>query len=142
MNVAPLRLMLVDDHPIVRRGVRDILLGAFPTAVIGEVSSGGSALMLLGDDRWDLVVLDLTLPDESGIDVLKELRADPAMKDLPIVIYSAVSEHRYVKQAMDHGATDYWLKGSLHGPDLETRLAAYLPDATGWAEPPASHPMA
>jgi len=92
--------------------------------------------------RPDVVLLDLMMPEESGLDMLKELRADPATKELPVVIYSAVSEHRYVKQAMDSGATDYWLKGSIRGPDLQTRLAAYLPDVEGWAEPPASHPMA
>jgi CheY-like chemotaxis protein len=82
------------------------------------------------------------MPEESGLDMLRELRNDPATKELPVVIYSAVSEHRYVKQAMDNGATDYWLKGSLRGPDLQTRLQAYLPDPTGWAEPWTSHPVA
>jgi two-component system invasion response regulator UvrY len=109
MNVAPpLRLMLVDDHPIVRRGVRDILLGAFPSAVIGEVSSGGSALTLLGDDRWDLVVLDLTLPDESGIDVLKRIRERQAR--LPVLVLSMHAADQFARRAILAGASGYLTK--------------------------------
>src|SRR5829696_701307 len=87
----------------------------------------------------DVMLLDLMMPHESGFDVLRELRGSDRTRDLPVVIYSAVSEPRYVKQAMEAGATDYWLKGTLRGPDLETRLRAYLPDVTGWAEPPDAH---
>ena len=69
-------IMLVDDHPIVRRGVRDILSDAFPSAIIEEVSFGADAiLLLLQHSRWDVVILDLSLPDGSGMDVLERIRA-------------------------------------------------------------------
>jgi DNA-binding NarL/FixJ family response regulator len=55
---AALRLMLVDDHPIVRRGVRDILADAFPSSTIEEVGSGGEALAKMRSQRWDLDILD------------------------------------------------------------------------------------
>ena len=90
----------------------------------------------------DLVIADLMMPYESGLDLLKKIRADGRFAELPVIIYSAVSERRYVEDAMASGATDYWLKGSLRGPDLVTRLAAYFPNnGTGWSEPPGAHPL-
>jgi two-component system, NarL family, invasion response regulator UvrY len=105
----PLRLMLVDDHPIVRRGVRDILVGAFPSARIAEVSSGGSAITMLDTDaRWDLVILDLTLPDESGIDVLKRIRDRQAR--LPVLVLSMHAADQFARRAILAGASGYLTK--------------------------------
>jgi len=94
-------------------------------------------LKLIDNDRPlpDLVITDLMMPGQSGIDLVKEIRATRRTRDLPVIVYSAVSEHRYVDQAMSAGATDYWLKGSIHPADLQTRIAAFLPNGAGWAAP-------
>jgi CheY-like chemotaxis protein len=88
----------------------------------------------------DLIITDLMMPYQSGYDLLRMVRKFGPTKQTPVIVYSAVSEHGYVEQAMDMGATDYWLKGSIKGPELKDRLRAYLP-ATGWAESPLAHPM-
>src|SRR5688572_20154701 len=59
----------------------------------------------------DLVITDLMMPGQSGVDLIREIRSTRRTRDLPVIVYSAVSEHRYVEQAMNAGATDYWLKG-------------------------------
>ena len=99
MNAVPsaLRIMLVDDHPIVRRGVSDILAAAFPQAYINEVGSGTEAMALARSQTWDIVILDLTLPDGSGLDVLKKIRE--AQSRLPVLILSMHTADQFARRA-------------------------------------------
>jgi DNA-binding NarL/FixJ family response regulator len=105
---APLRIMLVDDHPIVRRGVRDILVHAFPQAAIEEVGSGGDAVALARARPWDIVILDLTLPDGSGLDVLKRIRE--AQSRPPVLILSMHMPDQFARRAVAAGAAGYLTK--------------------------------
>jgi PleD family two-component response regulator len=89
----------------------------------------------------DLVITDLMMPGASGIDLVSEIRAAKRTRDLPVIIYSAVSEHRYVDQAMRAGATDYWLKGAIHPGELQSRIAAFLPNGAGWSAPIRNDPV-
>jgi two-component system invasion response regulator UvrY len=128
---AALRLMLVDDHPIVRRGVRDILADAFPSSTIEEVGSGGEALAKMRSQRWDLVILDLTLPDGSGLDVLA--RARDVQAHPPVLILSMHAAEQFARRAIGSGAAGYLTKvtavtkiirGATHfAPDALEELA-------------------
>ena len=89
----------------------------------------------------DVVITDLMMPEYSGIDLVKEIRAHKRTRDLPVIVYSAVSEHRYVEQAMNAGATDYWLKGSITPADLQLRIGAFLPNGAGWSAPIRHDPI-
>jgi len=106
--VSTLKIMLVDDHPIVRRGVRDILAEAFPQAVIHEVGSGVEAINLSRSQSWDIVILDLTLPDGSGLDVLKRIREVHAR--LPVLILSMHMPDQFARRAVAAGASGYLTK--------------------------------
>ena len=108
VGAAPLRIMLVDDHPIVRRGVRDILAHAFPHAAIQEVGSGGETIALARSHSWDVVILDLTLPDGSGLDVLKRIR--DAQPRLPVLILSMHMPDQFARRAVAAGASGYLTK--------------------------------
>jgi DNA-binding NarL/FixJ family response regulator len=108
IGASPLRIMLVDDHPIVRRGVRDILAQAFPQAAIHEVGSGGEAIALSRSQSWDIVILDLTLPDASGLDVLKRIRE--AQTRLPVLILSMHTPEQFARRAVAAGASGYLTK--------------------------------
>ncbi len=101
-------MMLVDDHPIVRRGVREILVDAFPQAAIEEVGSGTEAMQLARDSRWDLVILDLTLPDCSGLEVLKHVRQRHTR--LPVLILSMHAPEQFARRAISAGASGYLTK--------------------------------
>ena len=89
----------------------------------------------------DLVITDLMMPGQSGVDLVREIRAARRTRDLPVIVYSAVSEHRYVEDAMNAGATDYWLKGSITPADFQTRMTAFLPEGSGWAAPIRHDPV-
>ena len=108
------------------------------------VTSVPAAMLKLIDiDRAlpDLVLTDLMMPGQSGIDLVREIRGMRRTLELPVIVYSAVSEPRYVEQAMSAGATDYWLKGSITPADLKTRIAAFLPNGTGWEAPIRHDPI-
>ena len=136
-----LRIMLVDDHPIVRRGVSEILAQAFPLATIQEVGSGTNALDLAGSQPWDIVILDLTLPDGSGIDVLKRIRE--MQSRLPVLILSMHTADQFARRAIAAGASGYLTKdtaddelvtavtrlmrgGKYFGPQVLERVVAGL----------------
>lgn len=102
------KMMLVDDHPVVRRGVRDILVEAFPDAEIREVSSGSEAISRSTNERWDVVILDLTLPDGSGLDVLKEIRRSQSR--LPVLILSMHAPEHFARRSIAAGASGYLTK--------------------------------
>jgi len=73
-----IRILLVDDHPIVRRGLRQVLLDAFRSATVGEASDAPSAIASLRAGAWDLVLLDISLPGPSGLDLQFERRVRAA----------------------------------------------------------------
>lgn len=103
-----LRMMLVDDHPIVRRGVRDILADAFPQALIREVGSGREAISLVRSTAWTIVILDLTLPDGSGLDVLKRIRE--MQSRTPVLVLSMHAADQFARRAIAAGASGYLTK--------------------------------
>jgi two-component system invasion response regulator UvrY len=104
------RFLIVDDHPLVRRGIVEVLGEAFPEATIAEASDEAAALQLVYDGVWDLVVLDLSLPGRTGLDVLKEIR--DARPRLPILILSTYPEQQFASRALRAGASGYLNKGS------------------------------
>lgn len=103
-----LRIMLVDDHPVVRRGVRDILADSLENAVIHEVGSGGEAVMLVRSHPWHVIILDLSLPDASGLDVLKRIRQ--IRPRLPVLILSMHAADQFARRAVAAGASGYLTK--------------------------------
>ena len=136
-----LRIMLVDDHPIVRRGLRDILVDAFAGAIIQEVGSGRDAIALIHAQAWHVMVLDLSLPDGSGLDVLKRVRE--LRPRLPVLILSMHAADQFARRAIAAGASGYLTKdaadselvtavarlargGKYFGPDVLERVALGL----------------
>ena len=105
---APLRILLVDDHPMMRSGVRQLVLNAFTTAVVGEAGSAREAMGAVLNERWDIVLLDLDLPDRSGLDLLKDLKL--AAPRLPVLIVSGLAEQEIGVQVLRLGAAGFCSK--------------------------------
>jgi two-component system, NarL family, invasion response regulator UvrY len=103
-----LRVMLVDDHPVVRRGLRQLLTDAFAGAVVHEVGSGRDAIATLHTQAWSVMVLDLSLPDGSGLDVLKRVRE--LRPRLPVLILSVHAADQFARRAIAAGASGYLTK--------------------------------
>lgn len=102
------RILIADDHEVVRRGLKWILQDHFHKVEIGEAVTAREALARLKDRKWDLLLLDLSLPDRSGLEVLGEVsRAD---LDLPILVLSAAPEEDFAVRALRSGAAGYLSK--------------------------------
>jgi DNA-binding NarL/FixJ family response regulator len=119
----PLRFLLVDDHPIVRRGVRDIIADAFPGAVVHEVGSGQEATELVERQDWHVLILDLSLPDGSGLDVVKRVRSVQAR--LPVLILSMHTPDQFARRAIAAGASGYLTKDTADA-ELVTAVSRLL----------------
>jgi two-component system, NarL family, invasion response regulator UvrY len=105
-----MRILIVDDHTVVRDGVKRLFDEHGGGADFGEASSSHEALKLVRGENWDIVVLDISLGGRSGLDLLKELKQiRPA---LPVLMLSMHSEEEYARRAFSAGAAGYITKDS------------------------------
>ncbi len=109
-----IRVLVVDDHAVVRRGVRQILADASDLTVAGEAATGEEALRALREGPWDVVLLDLSLADRSGFDLLKQIKA--AYPGLAVLVLTMHAEEQYALRVLRAGASGYLTKESA--PDL------------------------
>lgn len=108
MTEKTVHIMLVDDHPLVRDGLRARLEAVAHFRVVAEADSGAEALALAGSTRIDLVLMDITMRDGSGIEATARLYAN--YPDIAVLILSMHDKLEYVTQAMQAGARGYVLK--------------------------------
>lgn len=103
-------IFIADDHAMVRGGLKQIIATRNDLRVVGEASDGATTLARLKDTRCNLLLLDLTMPGVSGVELVRRLRHEhPA---LPILVLSMHNEAQYVAQALKAGAAGYLTKGS------------------------------
>lgn len=106
------RILIVDDHVLVRQGLRQLLADELNHAEVTEASSGSAAINLAATQSWDVVVLDINLPGRSGFDVLRELKkCQPA---LPVLVLTAYPEDQLALRALEAGASGYVTKQSAN----------------------------
>lgn len=105
-----MRILCVDDHAIFRQGVKQILAQYDRQAKIGEAATAESAMQLARESRWDAVILDLSLPDRSGLQVLTDLKRE--QPELPVIVLSMHAEDEYAIRALRIGASGYVTKES------------------------------
>jgi two-component system, NarL family, invasion response regulator UvrY len=105
-----MRILIVDDHVVVRDGVKRIFEEQPGEVAFGEASTAQEALKLVREEDWDAVVLDISLGARSGLDVLKELKQ--IRRGLPVLILSMHLEEQYARRAFRAGAEGYITKDS------------------------------
>jgi two-component system invasion response regulator UvrY len=103
-----LRILIADDHTVVRKGLRLILLEEFPNAVIEEVGDAGELIKKVMSAEWDIVVSDVSMPGRSGLDSLQQIKL--SHPDLPVLILSIHPEEQYALRALKAGASGYLSK--------------------------------
>jgi two-component system invasion response regulator UvrY len=103
-----LRILIADDHPIVRRGLKQILYDESDIAIVGE--SSDEVLELVRTQSWDAVILDISMPGRGGLDTLEELKRQ--YPDLPVLMLSIHPEEQYAARAFKAGASGYMTKES------------------------------
>jgi DNA-binding NarL/FixJ family response regulator len=104
------RVLLVDDHAVVRRGVRDILTEALGKLTFGEASKPSEALDILQREDWDVVILDISLPGRGGLDALRDMKR--LRPNVPVLVLSMHAEDHYALRALRAGAAGYVNKES------------------------------
>jgi len=104
------RILLVDDHVVVREGIKKIFVERPREAIFGEASSAQEALRLVREKPWDVVVLDISLGGRNGLEILKEMKN--VHPKLPVLILSMHSEEQYARRAFKGGASGYITKSS------------------------------
>jgi len=102
------RFLIADDHPILRRGLKEILVREFKEAECGEAGNAPQVLDLVRKQEWDLVILDVSMPGRSGLDALGDLKK--AQPQLPVLLLSMHPEKQLGKRALKAGASGYMNK--------------------------------
>jgi two-component system, NarL family, invasion response regulator UvrY len=141
-----MKVLIADDHAIVRRGLKLILSEEFSRIVFGEARNGQEVLDQVWKQDWDIVILDITMPGRSGLEVLKELKQ--LRPKLPVLILSMHSEDQFGMRVLKAGAAGYMTKenvpeelvkaikkvlagGKYISPGLAEQLAFNLEEDTG-----------
>jgi two-component system, NarL family, invasion response regulator UvrY len=107
---ADIQVLIADDHPIVRQGLKQIFADQSGIMVAGEACNGEELLKLLKEARWDVLILDISMPGRSGLDLLKDIQLE--RPGLPVLILSIHSEAEYATRALRAGASGYLPKES------------------------------
>jgi two-component system, NarL family, invasion response regulator UvrY len=100
-----MRILIADDHSIVRRGLKDILRDEFPWAEITEVGDAAALMVKIIRESWDIVISDLSMPGRTVLDILPEIRQHSP--SLPVLILSIYPEEQYAIRALKAGASGY-----------------------------------
>lgn len=103
-----IRILIVDDHAILRAGLKHLLSESADIVVAGEAANGVDALTLARSGAWDAMVLDMTMPGKSGIELIKQIKAENAK--LPVLVLSMYAEDIYAVRALRAGASGYLCK--------------------------------
>ena len=102
------RVLIADDHALFRAGLRQFLVDALPSAEIGEAASGSEVLTCLQRKGWDLLVLDINMPDRTGLDILRHVKSGhPATR---VLVLSGYPERQYALNVLRAGASGYIAK--------------------------------
>ncbi len=106
-----MRFLLIEDHPLVREGLKRLLTHTFPEGTVKEAADAREAMEQVASGPWDVIFLDIDLPDRSGLDVLHDLRnVAPAS---PVLILSGMLEEQFGERALEEGAAGFLSKASM-----------------------------
>ncbi len=113
----PRRALVVDDHPLVCQGIKELLQTHFPSLEVKTSIGGNEVLQEVCGSPWAFVVLDINLPAQNGLKILKQ--ASARCPEVPIIVYSAHSERQYGGRALRAGAIAYFSKENAPGELVE-----------------------
>lgn len=107
-----IRILIADDHAIVRKGLKQIILDEFPSAEVGEVGDVESLVASVMKNKWDVIVSDISMPGRSGVEALHQIKE--ISPSIPVLIMSMHPEDQYALRVLKAGASGYLNKDSVH----------------------------
>lgn len=107
-----LNILIADDHAVVRKGLKQILLEEYPSARIGEAADAETLVAQVINETWDIVICDMNMPGRSGLDALSQLKQ--VAPNIPVLIMSMYPEDQYALRVLKAGAAGYLGKDSIH----------------------------
>jgi two-component system, NarL family, invasion response regulator UvrY len=136
-----MKILITDDHAVVRQGLKQILAAEFKKAEFGEAGSAQESLKRVSENHWDVVILDVTMPGRSGLEALKDIKQ--IRPKLPVLILSMHPEDQFAVRMLKAGASGYMTKesapeelvgavrkvisgGRYVSPALAEKMASYL----------------
>lgn len=105
-----LKVLIADDHAMIREGLKQVLLKVFKSAIVGEACNAEAALELIRKKEWDLAVMDITMPGRSGLDIIQDIKL--ARPKLPVLIMSMHGEDQFALRVLKAGAAGFISKDS------------------------------
>ena len=123
MGANPIRILLVDDHPVVRNGIAALIGDHSDMALVGEASNGREAIQQFRTHRPDITVMDLQMPEMSGLDALVAIRNE--FPEAKVIVLTTYTGDVQIFRALKAGAYGYILKNSLHKELLDTIRAVH-----------------
>lgn len=133
-----LRILIADDHAIVRHGLRQILTGIEDMTVAGEAEDGVKAMQMIRNGEWDVVLLDVSMPERNGIDTLKMIKKE--CPRLPVLMLSMHPEEQYAVRALKAGAAGYLSKHSA--PELLVSAIRQVASGKKYVSPAVAEQLA
>jgi len=135
-NAAPIRILLVDDHAVVREGIRALLEEQPDMRIVGEAGNGDDALLQLAAIAPDVVVLDMKMPGMPAVQTIAEIKRRHACH---VLVFTSYAEDSQVRDALSAGATGYLLKDTLR--DDLVRAVREVAAGRAWLHPQAQRQM-
>jgi len=105
------KILIADDHPVVRAGLKELLSGAFGKLTFTEAKTAQETIEMASKEEWSLVILDVSMPGRSGIDILSDLKR--AQPKLPVLVLSMHPEEQFARRALKAGASAYMTKETV-----------------------------
>lgn len=107
----PMKVLIADDHEVVRQGLKQLITDAFGNVIFGEAGNAAEACARVWKEKWDLVILDINMPGRNGLEVLGDLKKEKPK--MPVLVLSMFSEAEYALRALKAGAAGYVSKQSV-----------------------------
>jgi two-component system, NarL family, invasion response regulator UvrY len=108
MDPGKIKILIADDHSIVRAGVIKSLSACFPEAVFGEAANAAEIMRMINETKWNLLILDISMPGRNGMEVLKEVK--DIHPEIPVIIFSMYPEDQFAVRSLRAGAAAYLTK--------------------------------
>ena len=110
-----INVAVVDDHPMIIDGLKSLIDGSGKALVTGTALTGKACMQMLISQQPDVLLLDINLPDISGIDLLTLIKKEQRLKDIPVVILTGSNEDQDIQKCYDLGASSYLVKPISNG---------------------------